>query len=569
MLATALLIGCTGGATGTAEKGSPSESDEPLVVLENPIELADRTEQAGIGFVQTNGVESGLLTILESLGSGVGVADFDRDGWNDICLPGGGTFRTVGSSVSVMGKAPGVFRNLGNWRFEDVTGPARFGNNKLYSHGVAIADYDNDGFCDIALTGYQGVQLYHNQGDGTFQRAARGRLAILMSDWKPAGCSSAGWGDVDGDGWVDLYVARYTNWSPTNNPACKSFAGTDPDVCPPAMFQGLPDALWLNRGNGQFMDASERVAIDQPAKGLGVVLADLDNDSDLEIYVANDANPNALFSNDGQGQLNEIGFASGTALSDRFVADGSMGISVGDVDDDGLFDLVVSNFEDQGLALYRNEGGNFFQYTSGSMGLAAVSTVAVGFGTTLADFNRDSHDDLFVTNGHVMYASPNSPLEQLPQLFQNDGGRRFVEISQVAGQYLVREHVGRGSAAADLDRDGDPDLVVTHQNAHPAVLENVSSNDHHWLKLVLVGTTSNRDAIGARIEFRIGTERRFRCISGGGSYLSAAPYHCLLGLGGATRIDELVVNWPSGIRQVLEDVVVDRELIVVEPPQAE
>jgi hypothetical protein len=359
--------------------------------------------------------------------------------------------------------------------------------------------------------------------------------------------SSAGWGDLDGDGVLDLYLAHYVDWSPTNHPRCQGASRDMADVCPPRKFEGLDDAVYLGNGDGTFRDGTHDVGLKPGGKGLGVVLADLDHDGDLDVYVANDTVDNFLYVNDGHGHFAETGLSSGTAVDDKGNPNGSMGVSVLDFDGDELLDLWVANYEDETFALYRNENRGLFRHVSSQVGLGALGTLLVGFGTVCGDFDGDGDEDIAVANGHVIHQPRNAPVKQEPLILLNDQKKRLVRATFPEGTYLATPHAGRGLAMGDLDNDGDLDLVFANTNEPAAVLLNSGDASAHWLKLQLVGTVSNRDAIGARcvIHTSDGTQLRHRY--GGGSYLSSSDRVVHFGITSRATLESIEIHWPSGV----------------------
>lgn len=572
LLAGILAPGCreqgkpSGAASSTAGTSSASaEATRPTIeTLARFIEIA---ESSGVRFTFRDGQEAGHYAIIESLGGGVALWDYDGDGLLDIFLPGGGKY---GKNNEILGLPGALYRNAGGRSFRDVTLIAGVQESRYYSHGTAVGDYDNDGFPDLLVTGYGGLTLFQNQGDGTFREmaAAAGLTDTLWS-------SSAGWGDLNGDGVLDLYVAHYVNWSFDNHPFCAAQQGKNQrEVCPPKTFEGLPDTLYFGLGDGTFRDGSQEaglmpfgkppeISMFDSDKGLGVLLADVDLDGDLDIYVANDTVPKFLYRNRGNGTFDEVGGQCGAALSDSATPDGSMGLDIGDFNNDGLPDLWVANYERESLALYRNDGDCQFLHVSRSTGVTAVGSLFVSFGTLFLDFDRDGDEDIFVTNGHVVRFPVNAPLKELPLLFENRGGR-FVNVAPAAGPYLSEPHLGRGVAGGDLDNDGDIDLVLSPINEPTAILLNESPNHNHWLRVRLIGVRSQRDAVGAHLTLVTSAGKQIRQVKGGGSYLSQSDLNCFFGIPQDARIEKLLIRWPSGATQELFDVTPDRAITVIE-----
>ena len=496
---------------------------------------------SGVNFTFQNGEEAGNCTILESLGGGVGILDFDLDGAMDFCVAGGGSFQ---AENTIIGRPTGLFHNLGDFRFRDRSQASRIQYAPQYTHGIAVGDYDNDGFCDIALTGYRGILLWTNQGDGTFVESAN-QLGIVNNLWS----SSAAWGDLNGDGQLDLYVANYVNWSFDNHPSCGSTNGQR-DICPPKSFDPLPDSLYLSQPEGTFRQSSVEAGLRTDGKGLGVLLADFDADSKLDIYVANDTTNNFLYLNKGQGQFDEKAELCGVALDDRGLPNGSMGVDIMDYNLDGKFDIWVCNYEDESFALYRNEGAAQFLHVSKSTGLTSFGQRYVGFGTACADFDLDGDEDVVVANGHVIKYPQRSPRKQIPLYLENQKGR-FVKVPFTQKSFFGKPQEGRGLAVADFDNDGDFDLVVSRLNEPLAIVRNNQPNAN-WLTVRLIGRISNRDAIGARLKLTNNGRSQIRQIKGGGSYLSTHDLRVLWGIDNKESMSTLEIDWPSGIRQMVD-----------------
>lgn len=554
----AALIGCRptsvppdAAATRSGTVSNPpgpvaSAPAPPHPAAPRPIPFVERAASLGIVAGYASGAAAGHCTILESLGGGVGWLDYDRDGRLDLVAPGGGGFAP---GPRITGSPTAVFRGRGG-TFESVGRAAGLADDALYSHGVAVGDVDNDGFPDLVVTGYGPARLWQNMGDGSFVRRAIGG-----SEEDPRWSSSAGFADVDGDGCLDLYLVRYVDWSFANHPFCGATKGVR-DVCPPRSFAGLPDSLYLSDGAGGFTDASATAGLRPDGKGLGVLLADVDTDGDVDIYVANDTTDNFLYVNDGRGRFSERGLAAGVALDDQGLPNGSMGVALCDYNRDGLPDIWVTNYERESFALYRGEGQGQFLHVSRRLGITALGGLFVGFGTACADFDTDGFDEIVVANGHVIKYPDASPRRQRPLLLEFDGDR-FTRATAAEG-YFAADHEGRGLATGDYDGDGDLDLAVAHVDAPLAVLENVADSGGRTLTVELIGTRSSRDAVGARLTLVSPAARLTAQVTGGGSYLSHSDRRIVLvrppateaGAGrGDTAECRIVVEWPAGGRE--------------------
>ena len=531
------------------------------VVSDSPIRFEEVTDRSGVKFTYRNGDEANEVAILESLGGGVGLFDYDGDGDYDLCLPGGGhhSDKKENGKREVLGWPHAIYRNDGDWHFTEVTNQATVPMASHYTHGAAAADFDNDGFSDVLITGFGGVQLLHNHGDGTFEEVTK---SAEMTDalWS----SSAAWGDFNKDGALDVYVAHYVDWSFDKHPFCPGPKKGDRESCPPREFDGLPDVLYLNNGDGTFRDASKESGLRPDGKGLGVLTADLDLDGDVDVYVGNDTVANFLFRNDGTGKFQEVGLISGTAVNQTGSPDGSMGVDVGDFNLDGQPDLWVVNFERESIALYRNEGNCQFQHVSQGSGVTAVGALYVGWGTAFCDFDKDGDEDTFVSNGHVIRYPENAPISQKPLLFNNLKGKRMENIAAVVGSYFNTGHQGRGSAAGDIDRDGDVDLVISRMNEPIALLSNTTQVPNHWISFKLIGRTSPRYPIGAIVRIKTPQGERVRQIKGGTSYGSTVDPHLFFGIGESTTVESALITWPSGETQSLAQLSGDQSWLVRE-----
>jgi hypothetical protein len=555
-----------------APHGPPRPTQvKPAANSEGPPWFRDVTDASGVQFTYRNGQEAGHLTILESVGGGVALFDFDGDGLLDIFVTGGGTFDKPRSAypqgsdayIKAVGQAPPVlrgqpcklYRNLGNLKFQDVTKEAGLDVPWFYTHGVAVADYDRDGWPDLLITGYGRVRLLHNEPDDRGGRRfvdVTARLGLTDTSW----ATSAGWADLDGDGWPDLYVCHYADWSFAKHPSCAAkVPGVAYDVCPPQSFDPLPHALFRNEQGKGFRDVSAQHGFRAVGCGLGVVLADLNDDGRPDIYVANDAAKKLLFMNRG-GKLEECGEQSGVALDDEGRPNGSMGVDAGDYDGSGRPSLWVTNFQYDVHNLYHNLGRELFHDQSRAAGIVALGQQFVAFGTSFVDIDNDGWEDLVVVNGHVLYhPRPGSTLKQKPVLLRNTAyqGRRFFrDAGMQGGPFFQTPLVSRGLAVGDLDNDGWPDLVVSNVNTPLTILHNEGPSAARSLGVRLRGR-DHRDVVGSTITLEQRDGRLLtRFAKGGGSYLSASDPRILFGLGASATVQRITVKWSWGKTQTWE-----------------
>jgi len=545
--------------TGEGPRGEgPRPSEKPPLSspgeeLAGPVWFADVTARSGLSFTYRNGQEAGRFSILESLGGGVGLLDYDRDGLLDVFVTGGGGFGGP-DAKQLFGYPCKLYRNRGHFRFEDVTADVGLERtNWWYTHGVAVTDFDRDGWPDLLVTGYGRVALFHNRGNGS-----GGRLfvdvtaAVGLHD--PQWSTSAAWADLDGDGFPDLYVCHYCDWSNDNDPVCYA-AGQKGvrDICPPQRFRGLRHAVFRNEKGQTFREVSAEVGARFRGRGLGVIFVDLNEDGRPDAYVGNDLDYNFLYFNRG-GTLEEKGLLVGVAGNERGVPEGSMGVDAGDFDGSGRPSLFVTNFQNEWHGLYRNLGQEMFNYQSRTAGIGAIGQSFDGFGTAFVDVDGDGWEDLVVVNGHAM-RNPvlGSSYEQRPVLFHNrnrDGRRYFVAANQRGGPYFQKPALGRGLVVGDLDNDGRPDLVVSHTNSPVAVLRNVANEGdaRAWIGLQLVGR-GKRDVVGSTVTVATADRKLTRFTKGGGSYLSASDPRILLSLASEAPV-KVTVRWAWGETQV-------------------
>jgi hypothetical protein len=535
------------------QAGPPAEGakDGPAPMVGTPW-FVDVAETAQVRFVHFDPATPRHY-IQETMGSGVAWIDYDGDGWLDLfCVQAGPLGPDEGPQPTNK-----LYRNNRDGTFTDVTEPAGLGRGG-FGMGAAVGDFNNDGFDDLLVTYLGGVALYANEPDGRGGRrfADVTRQAGLRD---PHWATSAAWGDIDGDGLLDLYVCNYCEVDLARYPDCTHEPSGERMSCPPSHFPSVPHKLFRNAGNGTFTDVTETsgVATASASPGLAVAMVDLDGDGRLDIYVANDMKPGFLFHNQGGGKFVEKALLSGCALGLNGSLVAGMGVAVADVDGSGRPSLLVTNFERRPNALYLNQGGLVFRDFSMPSGLGGPSIPRLAFGADFLDADLDGRLDLAVANGHIHRSAGlhGSEYAQLAQLFVGEGNGKFRDASDAAGPYFRTARVGRGLAVADFNNDGRPDVAISHVGGPVALLENRTVTGHNWLDLELVGdgVRSNRNAIGARVEIEAGGTRQVRFVLGGGSYLSASERRLVVGLGSAAGAERVTVAWPSGRRQQFRD----------------
>ena len=501
-----------------------------------------------------NGEDSDYFAILEALGGGVAAIDFDRDGMWDLLFPGGGDLLP---EDRIEGRPAGLFRNRGSCRFEDRSNHLPFSN--IFTHGAAAADFDDDGFTDVLITGYGAVQLLKNMGDGTFLDVTTNSGIV-----DPAWSTTAAWGDLDGDGILDVYIANYVDWSFKNNPVCLERPENRRDSCSPRTFKSITDSVFLGLGDGTFRSAQDELGFSPGGKGLGVLIVDLDGDRDLDIYVANDGEPNFIYQNNS-GTFSDISVISGADRNDRGLPDGSMGLEAGDFNDDLIPDIWVTNFEKESMALYRSHTDGFFLHVSQPMGIAGIGSEYVGWGISLADFDGDGDEDVFIATGHANRFSKSAPRFQIPILLRNDDNKKYVNVASTAGAYFTKGHLGRGVSGCDFDNDGRCDLAISQMHEQAALLQNTSNRTSNWIGVQLIGRTGTRDPIGARVILTAGKARQTRFVKGGSSYLSTADPRLLFHVPEKKSAVKIEIAWPSGIDQTITDPQFGRYHVILEP----
>jgi enediyne biosynthesis protein E4 len=525
----------------TSEKsdaGQPAKTTaEPLIMTE----FRDDALAAGLDFVQENGGAPGRLIPPVTASGGVGLLDFDNDGWLDVYLVQGGAFPPDASTP-----APGdrLFRNRRDGTFEDVTVRSGIGAMaRGYGHGVAVGDFDNDGWADLFVTRWRRYALYRNKRDGTFEDVT-GRAGLAGDrDWP----TSSALADLDGDGDLDLYVCHYFRWDANETRSCVDAKDPGNYRCLPLDFEALPDHVFRNDG-GRFVDVTREAGIvDAAGRGLGVLAADLDQDGRTDLFVANDMTANYLFRNLGGFRFEEIALSAGVAGNASGAYQAGMGVACGDLDSDGRLDLAVTNFYNESTTFFQNLGQGFFADRTAAIGLAVPSRYVLGFGISFLDANNDGWPDLITANGHVHDGRPQFPWKMPVQLYLGDGNGRLVEVSARSGTMFQVPRMGRGLACGDLDNDGRADAVVVSQNEPVAFFHNRTDITRgHFITLLLEGTSSNRDAVGATVSVKCGGRTQVAPRMGGGSYQSASDPRMHFGLGESRTVDSIDVRWPSG-----------------------
>jgi hypothetical protein len=518
-----------------------ADSSEPRVQFVNV------AREAGITFKHENGASKEKL-MPETFGSGVAWIDFDNDGLPDL-------FFSNGADLAHGKPSPGnvLYHNLGNGKFEDVTKKAGVAGNGMFATGATVGDYDNDGFLDLFVTGYNSRQLFHNNGDGTFTDVTA-KAGVSGGGWS----SSAAWVDYDRDGYLDLFVARYLEYDIKTAPYCGYKQEGYRMYCDPQQFDGVPAQLFHNNHDGTFTDVSVKAGIaNRAGKGLGVVVGDIDLDGWPDIFVTNDGVRNFLYRNKGDGTFQDITYTAGTGFDMNGKAMAGMGTEIADFDGDGLPDIFLTAFSREYNTLFRNLGKLQFEDVTLKAGLQS-GFLTLAFGAKLFDYDNDGLLDIFCTNGHVtdnveLY-DPQLTYRQSDLLYQNIGGGRFKDVSAESGPAFRIKHVGRGAAVADFDNDGDLDIVIADCGGPALLYRNDGGNRNHWLAIKARGRESNRFGLGSKVRVTAGGATQYREINPSGSYLSTSDMRLYFGLGKETVARRLEIEWPRGKKQVLENV---------------
>ena len=576
LITCVVVIGCgqkptkeiTPPASETAKAPSQTQSASPTPALvqptaatiaqpasekprpSGPIEFVDVTAQAGIHFKHNSGA-FGKKYLPETMGSGVCFLDYDNDGWQDIFF-----VNSMDWPEHKTGKSyPALYHNNHDGTFTDVTREAGLAIEN-YGLGCAVGDYDNDGFEDLYLTTVGSNHLFHNLGNGKFvDVTAKAGVA------SPGFSASAVWFDFDNDGKLDLFVTHYIEWSVEKDQYC-SLDNKNKSYCTPQTYKGESSRLYHNKGNGVFEDVTKRAGLlDPSSKALGVALLDYDNDGWMDLFVTNDTEPNKLYHNNHDGTFTDVGVNVGVAFSDSGRVRAGMGTDAADIDGSGFPSVVIGNFTNESMALYRSDGSGLFTDESVSSGVSQMTTQSLTFGCFFMDYDLDGFLDIVAANGHVSddiaVVQPTLRYAQPAGVFRNIGNRKFEDVSGKLGRAIQKAVVARGLAYADFDNDGDLDLVITANNGPARLLRNENANQNDVLRVKLIGTKSNRDAIGAKVTLSTGSGTTLsRMVKGGSSYLSQSELPLMFGLGkpGNAKSLRLQIVWPSGRKESIAEI---------------
>ena len=537
-------------APATAEAPRPS----------GPVEFTDVTAEAGIRFKHNSGA-FGKKYLPETLGPGCAFLDYDNDGWQDVLFVNSANWPEKKGAKTFLA----LYHNKKDGTFEDVTGAAGLAV-EMYGLGVAAADYDNDGFIDIYITAVGPNHLFRNLGNGKFAD-----VTAKAGVGDPSFSTSAAWFDYDKDGKLDLYVCNYVEWSVATDQHC-TLDGKNKSYCTPQSYKGQSPTLYRNRGNGTFENVTERAGLNDPTgKALGVAVFDYNNDGWPDLFVACDTEPNKLYKNNGNGTFTDEGIAAGVAFSEAGTPRAGMGVDTADYDGSGRQGIVIGNFTNESMALYRNDGTGLFTDEAGASGIGKMSAQSLTFATFFFDYDLDGLPDIFAANGHVSddisVVQPNVKYQQPPHVFHNKGKKKFEEATAKLGKAIQRAIVGRGAAYGDYDNDGDLDLLVMANNGPARLLRNDNGNQNDLLRVRTVGSKSNRDGIGAKLTLKTQAGgKSMSVVKTGSSYCSQSELPLTFGLGRADPAKgmTLEVVWPSGQTEIFQEVKPNQSITIQE-----
>jgi enediyne biosynthesis protein E4 len=554
------VLGSTGMASMLAGPGSLRALALPRREQSSPAFAEIPASVSGISWAHVNG-RSPMAHLPETVGAGCAFLDYDNDGWMDIYLVNSGRCDFYEPAQSLRNA---LYHNNRDGTFADVTPKAGVPGD-AYGMGVAVGDYDGDGFPDLYVTQYPHSILYHNNGDGTFTDVTA-KAGVAASGW----ATSAVWFDYDNDGRLDLFVCRFVDYSKAKLKFCGDRLSGERFYCIPSIYDPMPCWLFHNNGDGTFTDVSKQSGISQSlAKAWGVVAADLNNDGRMDLYVTNDTVSNFLFANRGQGRFEEIGLLAGVGVNVFGKPRSGMGVDAADYDQDGWIDLFEANVDHEMYSLYHNDKNEAFSDLALPTGIGAATRMMSGWGLKFFDYDNDGDLDLLLSNGH-----PDDAVEKRvegvkflePMLLFHNTGKGFENLSQQSGAIFSKPLSGRGMALGDFDNDGSVDVLIAQNNAAPVLLRNNLGRQNHWLGVRLVGTKANIDAVGGKITYQSGDMKRHQFKVGGGSYLSSHDPRLVLGLGKRTKIDWMEIQWPepSGKTERYTELPIDRYITIIE-----
>lgn len=549
-------------------RNAPAAPPQTTEIPPPAVTFRDVTKAAGIDFVQTNGA-TGRKLLPETMGSGCAFLDYDNDGWLDILLVNGTDWWNPRSKSLIT--TMHLYRNDHHGHFTDVTHEAGL-DVEMYGMGVAVGDYDNDGFDDIYVTGVGGCRLFHNESAESKPSARTSErpnasprhfrdVTASAGVKSPGWTTSATWVDYDRDGRLDLFVCHYVQWTPQTN-RYFSLDNVHRSYSTPEQYPGESCRLYHNEGNGRFTDVSVKAGIyNAQSKALGVIAFDFDQDGWQDILVANDTQPNFLFHNQGDGTFKEVALETGLAVSEMGRAKAGMGVDVADERQDGMESVLITNFSGEQATLYRRDASGHYQDEAARSGIGNATQLYLGFGALFLDYDGDGWQDIFVANGHiqgdidtrrtgVVYREPSL-------LLRNTGGGLYADVTTSSGRDVARPRIARGAAWGDYDNDGHPDILISSNFGDPSsprnpddgrarLLHNQNLTGNHWLRIQLEGVRSNRDAYGARVRVKIGERTLTQTLKASSSYLSQSDRRLLFGLGAATQADNIEIQWPNG-----------------------
>jgi hypothetical protein len=555
----ATVVVCASAIVLAVQMGRGAASS--AVPAASSVTFRDVTQQAGIHFVHNNGA-FGKKWLPETMGPGVAFIDYDNDGWPDIFLVNGMDWPGHGQKHST----PKLYHNNHDGTFTDVTHKAGL-DVEMFGLGVAVGDYDNDGYDDLFVTAYGQSRLFHNNGNGTFTDVTQKAGLSGPQEFS----SSAAWVDYDKDGHLDLVVGNYVQWKPEADLYC-TLDGKSKSYCTPESYKGTSVRLWHNRGNGTFEDVTQKAGLGDPtSKTLGVAVLDYDNDGWPDLLFSNDTQPNKLYRNNGNGTFTEKGVVAGIAFSEDGVARAGMGVDAADYDHSGTTSVLITNFSNQMLSLYHNEGKGLFVDEAPQSEIGRASLLTLGFGCFFFDYDLDGWPDVLVANGHIdadiQHVQPNVKYAMPPHLFRNIGKGKFEEVTKSMGAAFAAPRVARGAAYADFNNDGRLDLLFSTNGGGVSLFRNDATGSgaaNRSLRIKLIGTKSNRDGIGATVRVTASGETQTEMMRSGSSYLSASELVLTFGLAQQDKADAVEIRWPSGQIDKLSNVAAGETVVVTE-----